>query len=87
MMTNIYAHKSPYELLCVQERCTNIILDGDKSTMERADAQALLDTVNMELTARGRCTCCGLSHNVMECQRVTGMHIEGDDDFDMHAMR
>lgn len=85
---SFYAHNSPYELLIIQQRCSAIICDGDTIADVRADMQALLDTVNMALVARGRCTCCGLQHNVMDCQRVTGRNLEEDeDDFDMHNAR
>ena len=49
--------------------------------MERhAEIAAQLDEVNLELVSRGRCTCCGLHHNVMECHRLSGIAQEDYDD-------
>lgn len=69
---------TPLDLLCIQEECFKI-MDASKESarsFEYAEALALLDHVNMELTSRGRCTRCGLRHNVTECHRVHSRRLE-----------
>ncbi len=69
---------SPYALLCIQEQCAGVIMDADQGVDVRVEAQILLDDVNLELSIRGRCTCCGMQHHVTECHRIHNHNLENE---------
>lgn len=70
-----YSRLTVLQLLLLRKEAAEKLQSANDD--EVAFCVQILTGAGIELAYRGRCSICGLKHIATECQRITGISIEG----------